>query len=386
MNEFSSKGMQILNLGENVLSGELPNCWMNWKKLLILNLDNNNFAGSIPPSMGALTSLRSLHLSKSGLSGKLPSMLENCRELVALDISENEFVGNVPIWIGEKFSKILILILRSNKFHGHFPLELCHLTSLQILDLAYNSISGGIPKCIKNLIAIATVSYSADKEIIYTSSFSIPIEDASLVIKGKAVEYNTILKLVRSIDLSENNFSGEIPTEITNLGALQSLNLSHNFLIGRIPENIGAMISLESIDFSGNQFSGKIPQSISNLTFLNHLNLSDNKLTGRIPLATQLQGFDASGFTGNELCGSPLPWNCTVDDVPVPDYKNGEGKNGDEHEVDWPFYVGMTLGFVVGFWGVIGPLLVSLRWRCVYYHMLDRLRGKLGSIVSKCCW
>ena len=71
------------------------------------------------------------------------------------------------------------------------------------------------------------------------------------------------------------------------------------------------MRALESIDLSANQFDGEIPQSISNLTFLSFLNFSNNNLVGKIPSSTQLQSFDASSFTGNELCGPPLLKNCT---------------------------------------------------------------------------
>ncbi|KAK2639697.1 hypothetical protein Ddye_027492 [Dipteronia dyeriana] len=141
-------------------------------------------------------------------------------------------------------------------------------------------------------------------------------------------------------DLSKNLFSREIPREVTSLAALRSLNLSDNSFTGRIPENIGAMREIESIELSSNQLSGKIPQSISSLTFLSQLNLSNNNLSGKNPLSTQLQGFEATGFTGNDRCGSPLP-NCTVT-VETPGYEDGGGKDSNEHEVDW-FYVSMAL-------------------------------------------
>ena len=200
------------------------------------------------------------------------------------------------------------------------------------------------------------------------------------MMKGTAVEYDTILNLVRYIDLSHNNFSGEIPTEVMSLGALQSLNLSHNSFTGRIPSSIGAMSALESIDLSANQFDGEIPQSISNLTFLSFLNFSNNNLIGKIPLSTQMQSFDASSFVGNELCGPPLPKNCTEIVPPTP---GSETRN--EDEVDWLFYVSIAVGFIVGFWSVIGSLLVNRRWRYMYCHFLDCLGDKLGSVIRKCC-
>ncbi|KAK2639606.1 hypothetical protein Ddye_027401 [Dipteronia dyeriana] len=333
--------------------------------------------GNLPVSIGNLSALLSLDLRRNSFSGGVLPSLKNCTKLVALDIGENEFSGNIPTWMGERFRKLVILNFRSNKFHGLLPTEFCHLTSLQIIDLAYNNLSGSIPRCINNFSAMVATDYSQGNSIQFLfnllGEFS---EDALLVMKGTTVKYDSTLNLVRSIDLSKNNFSGEIPMEVTSLHALRSLNLSHNFLRGRIPETIGDMTNIEAIDLSANLLLGKIPQSIASLTFLNHLNLSNNKLTGRIPLGTQLQSFDALSFIGNELCGSPLK-NCTVATVPTPEHENGE------HEVEW-FYVSMALGFVVGFWSLIGPLLINRRWRYKYYCFLDRVWNKFVCIVRKC--
>ncbi|KAK9209709.1 hypothetical protein WN944_002077 [Citrus x changshan-huyou] len=370
-----SKNVEFLQLSKNHFSGEIPDCWMNWPRLRTLNLGNNNFTGSLPMSIGTLSSLMSLNLRNNRLSGIIPTSFNNFTILEALDMGENELVGNIPTWMGERFSRLMILNLRSNKFHGDFPIQLCRLASLQILDVAYNSLSGTIPRCIYNFSAMATTNSSdQSSDIAYgqldDNKF---VEDALIVMKGFLVEYNSILNLVRSIDISKNNFSGEIPVEVTNLQGLQSLNLSHNLFTGRIPDNIGVMRSVESLDFSANQLSGQIPQSMSNLSFLNYLNLSNNNLNGEIPSSTQLQSFGASSFAGNDLCGAPLS-NCTEKNILIPEDENGSGNEDDDEDgVDWLLYISMALGFVVGFWCFIGPLLINRRWRYKYCHFLDRL-------------
>ncbi|KAM4073373.1 hypothetical protein ACB094_10G014000 [Castanea mollissima] len=373
-----------LNLENNLLSGIIPDCLMNWNNLEVLNLRNNNFSGSIPASMGSLTYLKSLHLYNNKFSGKLPSSLKNCEMLVVIDVVENRFSGNIPSWIGHRCTSLMILSLRSNNFHGHIPKELCTLTSLQILDLSHNKLSGSIPRCVKNFSAMATNNISNDHLNSYNTSYyygeSFPLESALLVIKGNIQEYSTILRLVKTIDFSNNNLSGEIPKEVTSLQGLQSLNLSYNFLIGSIPENIGTMGSLESIDLSLNQLSGQIPSSMSSLTFLNHLNLSNNNLTGKIPLSTQLQSLNPSGYVGNKLCGPPLTVNCTTNGV-KPNNENISSKETGGLEVDW-FYVSMALGFVVGFWSVCGLLLLNKQWRIMYFQFLDHMWYKLKGVVS----
>ena len=208
------------------------------------------------------------------------------------------------------------------------------------------------------------------------------------MIKGKDLEYSTTLQLVKIIDLSNNNLSGEIPEEVTCLKGLQSLNLSFNILTGRIPEKISDLGLVESIDFSSNQLSRQIPQSMSSLTFLSQLNLSNNNLIGRIPSSTQLQSLNASNFFGNKLCGPPLTDNYTIKDV-EPNIENKERKVFSGLVLDWFYvYVFMALGFVVGFWVVLGPLLLNRQWRVLYFQFLDHQGYKLRGVVTQtwqCC-
>ncbi|KAM4092251.1 hypothetical protein ACB094_06G024600 [Castanea mollissima] len=370
------KQMELLNLGKNHLSGNISYCWENWQKLLVLSLGNNDFTGSIPASIEHLSLLKSLHLSNNRISGKLLHFLKNCTDLEIIDISENKFFGIIPSWIGQRHSSLLILNLRSNNFHGPIPKQLCALTSLQILDLSHNKLFGSIPGCVNNLNAMASTSHNILQDLFVVDGDSVDFERALLVIKGQVLEYTTNLGLLRTIDLSKNNLSGEIPKEMTSLQGLQSLNLSFNNLTGRIPENIGAMGSLESLDFSENQLSGHIPPSMSKLSFLSRLNLSMNNLFGKIPSSTQLQSLSASSFIGNKLCGPPLTDNCTIN-YAKPDTKDKGSSGG--REVDW-FYVAMAFGFVVGFWVVWGPLLMNRKWRITYFQFLDRMEYKLGRI------
>lgn len=136
-----------------------------------------------------------------------------------------------------------ILNLRRNKFHGHIPKELCGMIWLQILDLANNNFNGTIPTCVSNLFAMANEIHDPMGGKIYfvDGSGGAFYGSSSIMIKGEMNAYSTILNFVRSIDLSNNKLSGDIPEEITRLKTLQSLNLSHNLLVRRIPKEIGSM-------------------------------------------------------------------------------------------------------------------------------------------------
>ncbi|XP_028087615.1 receptor-like protein EIX2 [Camellia sinensis] len=406
------QNLVFLDLGENLLSGEIPDCWMSWQSLKIIEMGNNNLTGNIPRSMGLLGGLQSLHLRNNHLSGEISSSLQNCMSLVLVDLGENEFHGSIPTWMAERLPYLIVLTLRSNKLDGIIPPELCRLSHLQVLDLANNNFSGAIPWCINNFIAMVRkekhVHSIANENPMYenapsaapstapTSPSVISIvpsapfgskdysENEVLVTKGSIYQYDKTLSLVTSLDLSNNIISGKIPVELTSLQGLRFLNLSGNHITGVIPKNIGNMGLLESLDLSRNQLYGEIPPSMSGLNFLSYLNLSYNNLLGKIPSSAQLQSFHASSFTGNKLCGPPLTKNCSNNG------KTPEGNEGDNgcarSEVDW-FYVFMALGFAVGFWGVSAPILFVKSWRYAYFRFLDNVWTRLVLLyVSKCVY
>ena len=124
--------LEILSLGKNQLSGELPHHWNDSKFLMVVDIAYNNLSGKIPNSMGFLNSLEVLVLSNNNLYGEIPSSLRNC-SLWSIDLGGNYLSGNLPSWIG---SHVLMLRLRSNLFSGIIPRQWCNLPSLHILDLA----------------------------------------------------------------------------------------------------------------------------------------------------------------------------------------------------------------------------------------------------------
>nr|XP_011470029.1 PREDICTED: receptor-like protein 12 [Fragaria vesca subsp. vesca] len=371
------KLLTFLHLGNNYLSGNIPDCWMNWLYLEAISLENNNLTGNIPSSMGYLRGLAVLHLRNNQFSGELPQYLQNCTRLVVVDLSENQLSGVLPMWIGKSSSNLVVLSFRSNMFQGVISDQLCNLSRLQILDFADNDLSGTIPRCFGNFSGIANLSMlSASRR--YFDNYGVYGENTFLVTKGRVEEFGKILGFVASIDLSSNNLSGEIPEELTNLFSLQTLNISANHLTGRIPPMIGRLKQLESLDFSRNQLSGEIPPSIMFLTFLSHLNLSHNNLTGQIPQSTQLQSLDESSFLGNELCGSPLSKNCSASKVTPPTIERERGY--DLLDDKW-FYLSLGLGFAVGFWSILGSLLVNMPWSFAFSRFLNSIVLKLYAVI-----
>ena len=378
--------LTCLDLSHNILSGPVPNCFMQWHELVILNLASNNFFGEVPGSLGSLYRLKTLSLNANNFSGDLPSSLRNCRSLRVLDLGKNRFSGNVPSWFGEGLTRLIFLSLGQNKFYGSIPLHLCWLKHLQVLDLCVNDISGTIPQCLNNFTAMAqkdnssigiiesTIPYSYYNDTTYGQMY---VDSGLVVWKRKEYKYyGKTLGLLKIINLSSNKLIGKLPSEILSLLDLISLNVSRNNLTGEIPQMIGQLKMLESLDLSRNQFSGEIPSSMSELQFLSNLDLSYNNLSGQIPLSTQLQSLNAPDFAGNPaLCGLPLTQKCPGDETPNQSELTDNEEDGDEL-VKW-FYVGTGCGFAIGFWGVCCSLVFKRSWRHAYFLLFDKMKDWL---------
>ncbi|XP_039132804.1 receptor-like protein EIX2 isoform X2 [Dioscorea cayenensis subsp. rotundata] len=329
------KKLAALDLSKNQLIGEIPECWNHsfQPRLSTFDLSDNQLSGGIPTTICS-PSLTYLHLSNNNLSGELPLSLRNCRALTTLDLGQNKIGGSIPTWLANSLLNLEVLRLRYNILAGDIPPELGNLTGLRVIDFAYNYLSGTIPYNLGNLRAMKfapkifyntkvaleiydkiSFDFVDSMEILYMVSNKLLIgymDNVYVNLKGRDVQYDKLLPLLISIDLSRNELSGEIPEELMYLSYLQNLNFAGNHLTGRIPEKMGMLLKLESLDLSNNDLSGAIPTTMIMLSFLSHLNLSYNNLSGRIPQGGQFLALpDPSIYFGNYfLCGFPLDNNC----------------------------------------------------------------------------
>ncbi|XP_027359317.1 receptor-like protein EIX2 [Abrus precatorius] len=375
-----------LDLSNNQLSGQIPDCWSQFQSLVYLDLSHNKFSGEIPSLIGSLLQLQALLMRNNNLTEEIPLSLRSCTKLVMIDMAENGLSGPIPTWIGSTLQVLQILILARNQFFGSLPLQICYLESIQLLDLSLNNFSGQIPKCFQNFTSMARKTSSKDypqHSYFVNTSYTIAniSYDLNAILMWKGAEEvftNYGLFLLKSIDLSSNNFSGEIPAEIEDLFELISLNLSRNNLRGEIPSNIGKLASLEFLDLSRNQFVGSIPWSLTQIHRLSMLDLSHNHLSGAIPTGTQLQSFNASSYEDNsDLCGAPLEKLCVEGEPPQEPIQEK-----DDSFFTRGFYISMSFGFVIGFWGIFGSILINRSWRHAYFKFLNNLIDSVYVMVA----
>ncbi|MYH47814.1 MAG: hypothetical protein F4008_03540 [Gammaproteobacteria bacterium] len=115
------------------------------------------------------------------------------------------------------------------------------------------------------------------------------------------------LSNLTELNVSYNQLSSLILSELGQLGSLRILNLSVSQLSGQIPSELGQLTNLEELSLYSNQLSGSIPPELSQLSKLRRLSLGDNQLSGPIPSEIgQLGSLDYLWLGHNPLTG-PIP-------------------------------------------------------------------------------
>ncbi|CAN6571050.1 unnamed protein product [Malus baccata var. baccata] len=111
-------------------------------------------------------------------------------------------------------------------------------------------------------------------------------------------------KKLRSLYLSYNHFSGEIPDdEFEGMHLLRKLYLANNAFSGKIPSSLTTLPRVFDVGLEGNKFSGQIPDFMQK--DLKRLNVSQNELEGPVP--ESLKKMDPSNFAGDSCGKSKKP-------------------------------------------------------------------------------
>ncbi|PIA52094.1 hypothetical protein AQUCO_01000167v1 [Aquilegia coerulea] len=356
------KHLNHLDLSWNNFSGiQIPKFFGSFQQLEYLNLSSALFGGIVPHHLGNLSSLRSLDLSLPVVNyANIPELavdashwMSNLFSLQYLDMSQVDFSNMLsgsslqPIILlpslselhlsgcmlrmmpslfesDQNLTSLVILDLSSNGISGPIPNAIQNMTSLKELDLSYNlfNSSGPIFDEIRNLHQLKILDLTSNqfdgKTIEHfgnSTSPSIGINLEALLLSDNELDgylpnWLYLLGNLKTLDLSSNSFHGPIPAYFGDFRALRGLDLSGNKLTGSIPTSLGQVSLLEVLNLGANELSGLIPASLVSLSMLRVLNLNDNHFHGQIPMGfgrlSNLRQLDLSDNKLNETVAESL--------------------------------------------------------------------------------
>lgn len=281
-------GLSILDLTGNHLTGEIPSTVCSGNHLLRLTLGDNQFTGRFPTEVIKCKSLYRLFLYNNRLQGSIPSDMGNSSSISQFNIRGNLFEGTIPTVIGS-WSNLSFIDLSGNQFSGTIPQELGRLQKLERLWISSNRLTGEIPPELSLCPRITELDLSKNEleggvpsEIISSSTLAIiRLQDNKLT---GVIPDSFVGSRLYEVQLGNNLLEGPFPCSLSSLKNFDHLlNLSMNQFSGEIPRCIGNLANLDILDISSNSFSGKIPSEANNMKALSFLNISYNQLSGQIP-------------------------------------------------------------------------------------------------------
>ncbi|KAH7866913.1 hypothetical protein Vadar_026595 [Vaccinium darrowii] len=144
------------HFGKNQLSGEIPSqLFSSNMTLLHVLFENNSFSGSIPSTLGLVTSLEVLRLDRNSLTGSVPSNLSKLVHVSELYLSNNQLTGSLPNLTG---MSVIYLDMSNNTFDASdFPPWFSTLQSLTTLIMENTQLQGQIPVSFFALPQLQTV-------------------------------------------------------------------------------------------------------------------------------------------------------------------------------------------------------------------------------------
>ncbi|KAK4743618.1 hypothetical protein SAY87_009930 [Trapa incisa] len=138
------RGMKLLNMACNDLTGSFPRTFVYLAELMNLNLSQNKLQGQMPSHIGHIKNLRSLSLSGNNFSGAIPWEISQLTLLEILELSWNTFSGEIPADLA-KLGHLSILRLDHNNLSGQIPAVFGEANSLSVFNVSFNNLSGIIP-------------------------------------------------------------------------------------------------------------------------------------------------------------------------------------------------------------------------------------------------
>ncbi|KAL6346954.1 hypothetical protein AAG906_006014 [Vitis piasezkii] len=271
--------------------------WNMGKDILYsLNLSSNLISGfeMLPWKNIQILDLHSNLSSHNKLSGEISSLICKASSMGILDLSNNNLSGMLPHCLGNFSKDFFVLNLRRNQFYGTVPQTSLKGNAIRNIDFNDNKLEGLISNTFSHWLETLP-----KLQVLVLCSNSFHGQIGFSKIKSPFMS-------LRIIDFAHNDFEGDLPKMY-----LKSLKVTMNVYEGNMTRKYTGeyyyqdfvMVTIKGLEIefvkilntftkiylSSNKFQGEIPKSIGNLNSPRGLNLSHNNIVGHIPVFREFQ-------------------------------------------------------------------------------------------------
>jgi RHS repeat-associated protein len=320
-----------IDIGNNNLSGKIPNEIGLLTELEEFYMSNNNLIGTIPNEISECTEIVHLYLNNNNLSGNI-FMVDQLPNMIGLNLSYNNFNGEIPKDILNRSSYFLFNV-ESNSLEGSLPHPLGTLDYMEYLSFENNNLSGCIPESYSTLCGRSKLevfmnnnlclSHNGDFDLFCSNPVCETLPNTSNCLCSNGIQDPTetnidcggsclpcdpcssVVDYAALVDLYNmtggptwKNNSGWVEGAAGNNcdictwsgvicngdGRVRTLNMGFNNVTGELPASIGTLDKLEYLTLNRNNLTGEIPPEIGLLTSIKQINLDRNQLEGELPM------------------------------------------------------------------------------------------------------
>lgn len=276
------------------------------------------------PAIGGLTRLEFLDLSNNNLEGELNFFISN-PYISKIDISNNNLYGDLDIFGQNPFENCSYIRASGNVIRGSIPSS---FLKCSLVDLSRNQLSGLIPSGPEP--SAVTRLYLDHNKL----DGEIPAQLTDLI----------------ELDCSDNRLTGIPDTFFQNNKGLIKLNLSGNQLSGALSTNVKYLVNAEVINFSHNSFTSNLPREIA-VPKLTNIDVSNNHFSGEFP--SELDTLETLDFCNAKHNDFSCPYAVTKSACVKDKCSNKE----------WRVIVYSVIGSVVVVLGVVGIFICMIKGR-----------------------